>query len=132
MIMVTVTIHVAALMSLALSLNHAAPRFDGLTKPVKAVVLIVPSVLLLLFLHVAEAWIWAVLFVYLGEFSGLEEALYFSTVTATTLGYGDITLSEKWRLLGAFEAMGGLILFAASAAFLLALMRKVFEGTLGK
>ena len=48
-------------------------------------------------------------------------------VTSTTLGYGDMVLSERWRLLSTFEAMGGLILFAVSAAYLLALMRRVLD-----
>ena len=62
-----------------------------------------------------------------GEFDQLAKALYFSVVTSTTLGYGDVTLSESWQLLATFEAMGGLILFGASTAFMLAVMRKLFE-----
>ena len=59
----------------------------------------------------------------------LEHAAVFEScpVTATTLGYGDITLSEEWRLLGAFEAMGGLILFATSTAFLMRAVRNVMD-----
>ena len=45
----------------------------------------------------------------LGEFRALETALYSSVVTATTLGYGELVLSERWRLLSTFEAMGGLM-----------------------
>ncbi len=63
----------------------------------------------------------------LGEFDSIERALYFSIVTSTTLGYGDITLSEQWQLLSTFEAMGGLILFGATTAFLLGVMRDIFE-----
>ena len=43
-------------------------------------------------------------------------------MTATTLGYGDLTLSEPWRLLGVFEAMTGLMLFGASTAAVFQLM----------
>ena len=53
----------------------------------------------------------------LGEFRALETALYFSVVTATTLGYGELVLSERWRLLSTFEAMGGLMLVGVSAAY---------------
>ena len=63
------------------------------------------------------------------EFDELQPSLYFSVVTATTLGYGDVTLSERWQLLGTFEAMGGLILFGASTAFLMELMRHLFSST---
>jgi voltage-gated potassium channel Kch len=77
--------------------------------------------------HTIEAWCWAALFLYLGEFSELRQALYFSVVTSTTLGYGDIILSERWQILGTFEVMGGLILFGTSTAFLLELMRRLFK-----
>jgi hypothetical protein len=52
---------------------------------------------------------------------------YFSVVTATTLGYGDVTLSEQWQLLGTFEAMAGLMLFGTSTIFFLAAMQRLFQ-----
>ena len=85
------------------------------------------TVLAIIFIHTVEAWGWAALFMVLGEFRDISTALYFSVVTSTTLGYGDVTLSESWRLLGTFEAMGGLILFGASTAFLIGFMRHLFE-----
>ena len=66
------------------------------------------------------------MYYFLDEFNEIEEALYFSVVTITTLGYGDITLSEQWRLLGTFEAMGGLILFGVSVAFMMEVVRRLF------
>lgn len=77
-------------------------------------------------IHTVTAWAWAIVYLILGEFTELTQALYFSVVTSTTLGYGDITLSEKWQLLASFEAMGGLILFGASTAFLLGVTRSWF------
>lgn len=121
MIVTTVVFHVVGLVTLSRVLTRAGGLPNRFGKAARAIVLLVPSVLFVLLLHVAEAWGWATLFLVLGEFSDLESSLYFSTVTATTLGYGDVTLSESHRLLGAFEAMGGLILFAASTAFLLEL-----------
>ena len=78
-------------------------------------------------IHTLEAWCWAVVYRALGEFRTLESALYFSVVTATTLGYGDLVLSERWRLLSTFEAMGGLMLFAVSAAYLVAVMKRFLD-----
>ncbi|BFM07698.1 ion channel [Halioxenophilus aromaticivorans] len=65
-----------------------------------------------------SAWAWAGVFVMLGVFDGLEPALYFSVVTFTTLGYGDITLDPSWRLLASFAAVDGLIIFGLNSAFL--------------
>ena len=59
--------------------------------------------------------------------ASLRPAVYFSVVTATTFGYGDITLSDQWQLLGSFEAMGGLILFGAGTALLVEVMRYFFQ-----
>jgi hypothetical protein len=48
--------------------------------------------------------LWAGLFLVLGEFPTFETAFYHSVVNFTTLGYGDVVMSEEKRLLGALEA----------------------------
>jgi hypothetical protein len=65
-----------------------------------------------------SAWSWAGVFLILGVFQSLEPALYFSIVTFTTLGYGDITLNPDWRILASFAAVDGLIIFGLNTAFL--------------
>ena len=127
MIVVTIIFHVAGLVYLASLLKRIGPSLESMDGKVSTVSLLTVSVLVIVGIHTTEAWGWATLFLYLGEFAELNRALYFSVVTSTTLGYGDIELSERWQLLGTFEAMGGLILFGASTAFLLALMRGLFE-----
>ena len=84
------------------------------------------AVFMIIGIHTIEAWAWAFIYLKLGEFKDLSKALYFSVVTCTALGYGDITLSERWRLLSTFEAMGGLLLFGASTAFLIGFMQTIF------
>jgi len=74
-------------------------------------------------LHVSEIWLWAVTFMQIDAVPDLESALYFSTVTATTVGYGDLVLEHNWRLLGSFEAMSGILVFGISTAFLMAVLR---------
>ena len=70
---------------------------------------------------------WAVVFLLTEEVHNLETALYFSTVTFTTVGYGDLTLSEKWRLLGSVESANGMLLFGWSTAFIFEVMRYVWN-----
>lgn len=65
-----------------------------------------------------SAWFWAGTFLSVGALQGLEPALYFSIVTFTTLGYGDITLSADWRILASFAAVNGLIIFGLNTAFI--------------
>ncbi len=89
---------------------------------------VISLVLLLLFAgHLVQILIWAALFMYLGEFSDFLTAFYHSAVNFASLGYGDIVMSEKWRLLGALEASNGVLMFGLSAGTLLAVMTRLFS-----
>jgi hypothetical protein len=72
--------------------------------------------------HVLEIWLYALLYVQLHAFSELEQALYFSIVTYSTLGYGDVLMLHQWRILGATEAPVGVIMLGWSTAFLISLL----------
>src|SRR5436190_7342274 len=63
---------------------------------------------------------WAVLFLALGEFSDFATALYHSAVNFSTLGYGDVVMSPRWRLLGPVEAANGILMFGVSSAVMTA------------
>jgi len=69
--------------------------------------------------HTIEVWLFAVAYRVLGAMGDFPTALYFSTATFTTIGYGDIVLPEEWRLFGSIEGAVGLILFGWSTAFLI-------------
>jgi hypothetical protein len=87
----------------------------------------ISMVLLILFAgHLIQIAIWAGLFMYLGEFTDFMTAFYHSTVNFASLGYGDIVMSEKWRLLGALEASNGVLMFGLSAGTLLAVMSNLY------
>ena len=88
---------------------------------------LVGTVLLVLFVgHVLQFSIWASLFLYLGEFSNFDSAFYHSVVNFTSLGYGDIVMSEKWRLLGGLEAANGLLMFGLTTGTFMAVMIRLF------
>jgi len=78
-----------------------------------------------------EASIWALTYLLLGAISEIEEALYFSTVTYTTLGYGDVVLGEQWRMLSSVEAANGIIIFGWTTALLIVAIHR-FSRTLKK
>ena len=69
---------------------------------------------------------WAVLFTSLGEFEDFATAFYHSTVNFTSLGYGDIVMSNERRLLGALEAANGVLMFGLSAGAILSVMNGMF------
>ncbi|MEM1435490.1 MAG: ion channel [Pseudomonadota bacterium] len=73
----------------------------------------------------AALWLWALLFVLLGEFDSVRQAIYFASVSATTLGYGDQLLSDRWNLLSGFIAANGLVLFSLNTAFLFEALRRL-------
>lgn len=84
-------------------------------------------VILILFIgHLLQAVTWALIFIWLGEFENLQTAYYHSLVNLTSLGYGDIVMSEKRRLLGAMEAANGVLMFGLSAGSMLSVMNRMF------
>ncbi len=98
-----------------------------LIKPprIAKMVLTLIGVVLIIMVGVSlSTWAWALVFLALGIFDSLEPAVYFATVSFTTLGFGDIVLHPDWRLLSSLAAANGLIIFGLSTAFM---MEFIFE-----
>lgn len=119
--MVTITVMISFWGFLGLSRviagSHAHIRpHEGRARAAVVIVMIVFGIFAL---HTVQIWLYAALYLLLGEMHSIERALYFSTVTFASLGYGDIVLSPQWRVLSGIEAANGVILFAWSTAFLL-------------
>ena len=77
--------------------------------------------------HIIEIWVWAIFYFFVEEIQTWESALYFSTSSYTTVGYGDLILSEEWRLLGSIEAINGMILFGWSTALIFWGVRHIYD-----
>ena len=127
---VTVIIHaIGTLVLVRLLAPHrsaldSGPRWGQILK------ILIGTVLLLLFLHLAEILVWAVAFLRMeigSDLQSFEEAAYFSFVTYTTLGYGDITLSGPWRIMSGIEALNGVLLAGWSTALLFGLVQKILQ-----
>ena len=73
-------------------------------------------------IHSIEIWLYAALYLALGALGHFEEALYFSTVTYASIGYGDVLMPHAWRILGAIEGATGVIMLGWSTAFLVSLL----------
>jgi hypothetical protein len=80
--------------------------------------------------HLSQIALWALAFLMCGQIPTLETAFYFSAQNYTALGYGDIQLSEPWRLLGPLEAINGLLFFGLSTAVLFAIMSQLIANRL--
>jgi Ion channel len=90
--------------------------------------LLLSAVMVLMLLgNFAQMVIWAVLFLLLGEFDIFSTALYHSGVNFVTLGYGDIVMSERWRMLGPIEAANGILMFGVSTAVITAAVMDIMK-----
>jgi hypothetical protein len=69
--------------------------------------------------------LWAWVYRYVGAIQSLEASLYFSGITFTTVGYGDITLAKCWQLLSVGEAVNGVLMAGWSAAQLIFLVQRM-------
>jgi Ion channel len=81
----------------------------------------------MILLHVAEVSVWAVVYTVGAAMRDLPSALYFSAVTYTTTGYGDLVLPEVWRLVGAIEALTGILMCGWSTGFFFTAVSRVSE-----
>jgi hypothetical protein len=80
--------------------------------------------------HLIQIALWAVAVLLCGEMADFERAFYYSAQAYTALGYGDVILSERWRLLGPLEAINGLLLFGLSTAVMFAVLSRLVTNAL--
>ena len=114
-------------------LNHIENKYNRLTDVKfnkKSARLLIFTAFFLLLLHFVQAGIWAFTYYILPgitEFETMEKAIYFSLVTFTTLGYGEITISSTNRILAGFEAINGILLIGWSTAFMFSVVQYIWK-----
>ncbi len=99
-------------------------------RPWAALVMINSVMTILVVGNLAQLTIWALVFLMLGEFDELSVAVYYSAVNFATLGYGDIVMSERYRLLGPLEAINGVLMIGVSTAALMATFQDAIRKTI--
>lgn len=109
--------------------RYARFRVPPRTKPspLRNISLLSVIMLLVTIGSLLQVVIWGLLFVLLGEFDDPSEAFYYSAVNFSTLGYGDIVMSARWRLLGPLEAFNGILMFGVSTALMTATVNLVLN-----
>lgn len=75
--------------------------------------------------HLVEIMVWAVAYWWTGALADLQTAMYFSAVTYTTTGYGDVVLPGEWRLVGGVEALTGILMCGWSTGFFFAVVSRM-------
>ena len=81
----------------------------------------------IILLHLGEIITWGLCYAWTGAMQGVQRALYFSAVTYTTTGYGDLTLPAAWRLVGAVEALTGILMCGLSTGFFFAVLSRLSQ-----
>ena len=82
---------------------------------------------LLILIHVGEICVWALFYLWERCLPDAESALYFSGVTYTTIGYGDLVLIKPWRILAPIEGITGILMCALSAGLFYATVAKIYS-----
>lgn len=120
----TIAIHLAGLALLLRLLRHHRSRRTA-NPLLQDGIGILAAAFGLFLLHAIEIWAYAALYYFAGALRSFEEALYFSTSTYSTIGYGDVVLAPGWRVLGAIEGANGVILLGWSTAFFVAVVSRI-------
>ena len=118
-ISLTVLIHTFGL----IVITHAMARLVALFRMHgrrSRVIAMITVVMGLFAVMTTEVWLWAGIYRLLGILTDFETALYFSTITFSTVGYGDVVPAHGWRVLAALEGINGFLLIGWSTAYLIA------------
>jgi len=75
--------------------------------------------------HACEVIVWSLAYAIVGAARASADSVYLALVNYTTLGYGDVTPVERWRLLGPMTAMNGVLMFGWSTAVIFEVLRRV-------
>jgi hypothetical protein len=78
----------------------------------------------LLLIHLAEIAIWGLFYFWQGCLPDAETAFYFSAVTYTTVGFGDVVLPIPWRIFAPIEALTGILMFGLSTGIFFAIVSR--------
>jgi hypothetical protein len=128
MVLLCVVVHGFGLFGLnrALRSEAALERLEHL-RPLspRGAVFTLGAVVAMLALHGVEIWLFALVYLVLGAIPELEAALYFSSISYSTVGYSDTHIAHQWRLVGAFESVLGIFLLGWSTAFFFRMIGRI-------
>lgn len=119
--------HIAILLLTVSVLRRIGRNFPNASNVVKSWAFLGIAFCSVVIAHTVQVWSWAVAFVSMGALSSFSDSIYFSIVTYTTLGYGDVIIEPQYRIFGAMAAVTGLLNFGLSTAFLVGLFSRVLQ-----
>ena len=120
MIALCVIIHGLGLFTLQKAMHGEAAdeRFRNLEPlSLRGTIFTLLTVFALIFVHFVEIWLFAFVYDFIGALPNFHESLYFSTISYSTIGYGDESIAHQWRMVAALEGILGVIMLGWSTAF---------------
>ncbi len=120
-------LHVFVLVYLARYIRRFFRHLDRLHEIARWSLLISAVSLTVVFAHTIQVWAWALALYGMGALSNMSDSIYFSIITYTTVGYGDVTLDHNYRVFAAMASVTGLLNFGLSTAFLVGLFTRMLE-----
>ena len=126
MVVLTVLIHGAGITALARGLRiETNDNVEHHHFSLKRAVVILIIVLALFTLHGIEIWLYAAVYLLIDAVHNLEAAVYYSTITYASIGFGDTEMARPWRLVGAIEGINGVLLLGWSTAFFVTVVARL-------
>ena len=122
LVVLTVAMHAVGLDVLLRAMMQSRALDRTGFRPVTGMVIALTCWLILV--HLAEISVWGLFYFWRGCLPDAESAFYFSGVTYTTVGYGDLVLPKPWRMLAPVEAMTGILMYGLSTGLFFALVSR--------
>ncbi len=126
-----IVLHAAAAMFWVSDTNRVLGLWQKRLTRIRILKLLIFSFLVLTVLHIIHCLVWAIAIYFIPsiglDFQNLHEIFYYSLVTFTTLGYGDMTISTDWRILSGIEAINGIMLIGWSTALMYSLIQNIYK-----
>lgn len=124
---VCLIVHIAGILVMAEWLLQRREYFEQNAGKRHFALLLITLFCGIMFLHLIQTGLWAGFYFTRGLFNDFETSLYFSMVSFTTIGYGDVLLPRAWRLFGVLEGFSGVLLCGISTAFMFAVVNAVVQ-----
>lgn len=118
-----IAIH-ALVMTAVVRVAQSAGANDTSRRSLQLIAVMMATVSVLMAAHICEVVVWSLAYAMTDAAPAGTDLLYFAFVNYTTLGYGDVTPVERWRLLGPMTAMNGVLLFGWSTAVIFEVLRR--------